>query len=139
MLQATVKSQKIECKFHFLVSTEFDSTLCCSSKPNIEIPIIMYIPDIRPNVQLYQPTNWNPTTMPLYEIKLPSQEEIISSHYSSKEFNSYGMMTSQVQPIRIESGGLPNQTLAFQVNQQNMSQNNTISGMKNQEGEILPR
>ena len=120
MLQASVKSSLIECKYHFRVSTEFDSILCCSGKPNIEIPIIMYIPDIRPNVQIYQPNNWNPTTMPLCEINLPTYNEVVGSNNQheislggigmvpqSQAFpvNQGGMtMTTQTQAVKIESG-----------------------------------
>jgi len=54
-LQATVQSNFVECKYYFQVSTEYDSILCCNSRPTIDIPIILYIPDLRYNNQLYQP------------------------------------------------------------------------------------
>jgi hypothetical protein len=111
MLQATVQSSLIECKYHFTVSCDYDSVLCCSQRPMIEIPIIMYIPDIRPNVQLYQPNNWNPTTMPMLEINLPSYSEVVGNQ--NQNVSNQGMnMTVQTQAIRIEQGAIVNSTKA---------------------------
>jgi len=68
-LQATVQSNFVECKYYFQVSTEYDSILCCNSRPTIDIPIILYIPDLRYNNQLYQPKNWNPQILEKKRIK----------------------------------------------------------------------
>ena len=138
MLQATVKSSLVECKYHFLVGTEFDSMLCCSGKPTIDIPIIMYIPDIRPNVQLYQPNNWNPQTMPICEISLPTYNDIMSNQNIKVEFSSTGMinqnnmnqgeMTAQTQPINKNSEGMTVQTNPININQGGMTaQTQTIN------------
>jgi hypothetical protein len=84
----------------------------------IEIPIIMYIPDIRPNVQLFQPNNWNPTTMPMLEINLPSYSEVVGNQ--NQNVSNQGMnMTVQTQAIRIEQGVIvnSNQAQGFQGDQ----------------------
>lgn len=120
MLQATVKSSLIECKYHFSVSCDYDSVLCCSQRPFIDIPIIMYIPDIRPNVQLYQPNNWNPTTMPMLEINLPSYSEVIGNQNPNINISNQGMnMTIQTQAISSEQVGrlISNQSQGLQANQ----------------------
>ena len=135
MLQATVKSSLVECKYHFLVGTEFDSILCCSGKPTIDIPIIMYIPDIRPNVQLYQPNNWNPKAMPFCEIRLPTFDEIIinnnnvgfnsagnNNFNNQNDMNNQGMMTNQTKATNVNNqGGMANQTQQMYIDQGGMS------------------
>ena len=88
----------------------------------------MYIPDIRPNMQLYQPNNWNPTTMPLCEISLPTFNDInpnvgfsnqggmMTVQTQAVNMDQGGMtMTSQTQPIKVEQGGMmmTSQTQAF--------------------------
>jgi len=67
-LQATVQSPLIDCRYFFEVGTDWDSCICCSGRPTIDIPIIMYIPDLRINTQMYQPNNWNPQVMPQCEV-----------------------------------------------------------------------
>jgi len=127
MLQATVKSSLIECKYHFHVTADYDSMLCCSGKPTIDIPIIMYIPDIRPNMQLYQPNNWNPQLMPISEVSLPSYTEVIGGQggMTSQIPVIQGGMTSQIPSIKIEQGGMTTQIQPIQNNQQfNNQQNN---------------
>lgn len=137
MLQASVQSQLIECKYHFQVSTEYNSVLCCSGRPFIEIPIIMYIPDIRPNIQLYQPNNWNPTTMPLLEINLPSYAEVINNNQNlNVDFTSQtGNMNVQTQQTKVDQVGvnitMTNQTQAFHLNQGGMVNQN--QAMTNQQ------
>lgn len=42
--------------------------------PAFEIPLIIYIPDIRPNIQIYQPSNWNPLIMNNIEVSFSSSD-----------------------------------------------------------------
>jgi len=64
-LQASSKSTMIECTYYLNVATEWASTLCCSGRPTIEIPILVYIPsEIRRDVNEFKPQNWNPVSMP---------------------------------------------------------------------------
>jgi len=125
LLQATVKSSLIDCKYHFHVTVDYDSMLCCSGKPTIDIPIIMYIPDIRPNMQLYQPTNWNPQLMPICEVNLPTFNEVTSVQNVPNVqvgFNS-NQMTMQIPAINNNQQQFNSQN----SNQQQFSnQNNPI-------------
>jgi hypothetical protein len=98
----------------------------------------MYIPDIRPNVQLYQPNNWNPTTMPLCEINLPTFSEV---HNQGLNGNINVNMTGQTQPIK---GGMTNtsQGQAYPFNQDGMTMTtqtqpvNIVGGMTTQTNAI---
>lgn len=72
----------------------------------------MYIPDIRPNVQLYQPNNWNPTTMPRLEINLPSYSEVVGNQNNNISSNQGMNMTVQTQAIRVEQGVIVNNSQA---------------------------
>jgi hypothetical protein len=69
-LQASTKSNIIECSYHMLATVDFDGVLCCSSAPTVEIPIIFYIPDISFNEEKFRPNNWNPQVMPTFEFNI---------------------------------------------------------------------
>ena len=45
--------------------------LCCSSAPTIEIPVIIYIPNISFDFNKFRPDNWNPQILPSYQINGP--------------------------------------------------------------------
>jgi len=134
-LQATVKSNFVDCKYHFQVSTEYDSVLCCNSKPNIDIPIIIYIPDLRYNNQLYQPKNWNPQILEKKkEIDLPTFNDInqmnvnVNVNYNNNNMNinvqgqSFKNDNNQgFQSNNQIAGGMANQ--GFQSNNQISNQN----------------
>ena len=106
LLQATVKSNLISCNYFFQIKTEYNSFLFNSSTPSIEIPIILYIPDIRQNVQIYQPKIWKPSIMPIVDIIFPSFDDgklsinnnRLTEFYPSNIYNSQGiiMNTSDV-------------------------------------------
>lgn len=101
LLQATVKSNLINCRYFFQIKTEFNSFLCNSLTPSIEIPIILYIPDIRQNVQIYQPKIWKPSIMPIVDINFPSFDDgklsspknnRMTEFYPSRIYNSEGII-----------------------------------------------
>ncbi len=93
LLQATVTSSLITCHYYFKVKTEFRSFFSISETPTFDIPIIIYIPDIRSNIQIYQPHNWNPqimnnmeiTFLSLDESKLPSKQNVHMTDFSRTE------------------------------------------------------
>lgn len=78
-LQATTTSAFIECKYVIRISTTYESCTCCSSTPSIDIPVIIYVPDIAPNYNAFQPTNWNPVMMPSYEFKFDQSNNNMNS------------------------------------------------------------
>ena len=70
-LQATCKSTLLECEYFLRATTDYDSMLCCSSAPTIEIPVIIYIPNISFDFNKFRPDNWNPQILPSYQINGP--------------------------------------------------------------------
>lgn len=67
-LQSSCKSNSIECRYYFVVSTSFDGVLCCSGFPCLNIPIIKYNQEFNMNLEQYRPDNWNPQIMPQADI-----------------------------------------------------------------------
>jgi hypothetical protein len=63
-LQASIKSSLIECKYYLRVTTEYESCICCSAPPTIDIPIIIYSPVITFFEESMRPMNWHPVVMP---------------------------------------------------------------------------
>jgi hypothetical protein len=74
-LQATTYSQLINCKYYLKVSVGFDGVYC-SETPQIQIPIIIYIPDVRYDVLSLKPNNWDPITLPGKTLDLPTAEQL---------------------------------------------------------------
>lgn len=74
----------------------------------------MYIPDLRHNLQLYQPNNWNPQLMPLCEINLPNELEIMNV-----QNQNLPMMTNQTQPTNFQIGGMGVMTQTNTMNIEN--------------------
>lgn len=75
-LQASCKSRILECDYYLKVATEYDTFLSCSGKPNIDIPIIIYIPNLNFSIEEHKPEEWGPEVMPVCNIDLPSAEEL---------------------------------------------------------------
>jgi hypothetical protein len=129
-LQASTKSMLIECSYHITASTEFNGCLCCSGYPSIDIPVVIYIPEIYADINSFRPQNWNPQVMPMYQINIPAEQVGYSSNmdmgynnnmnanYNSQNigmnsyvppqqnnFNNYqqgtGMITTSYEPIQV--------------------------------------
>lgn len=77
----------------------------------------MYIPDIRPNMQLYQPNNWNPQTMPLCQINLPTYSEINGEFSGGPNVNVNINLTGQTN----QNMGMTMQTNAVAIEGQMMT------------------
>jgi hypothetical protein len=97
-LQSSVKSQLVECKYYIKVYASYDACVCCF-RPSIEFPVMIYIPDVIKNIQIYRPQVWEPKVMPAYKIVLPTSTELglnngvstnvqFSSNYDSMNFNA---------------------------------------------------
>jgi hypothetical protein len=74
-LQATVMSQLVNCKYYLKVKTEYYG-FCVTETPGIDIPIMIYIPDVRVDLELLKPNEWDPTFMPHCSLDLPSAEQL---------------------------------------------------------------
>jgi len=82
-LQCTTKSQLVECRYFLIATVDYDSCLCCSGKPTIEIPIIIYMPDLFNSISMLKPQDWNPVVMPTCQFDLPSAENLgLNAGYS---------------------------------------------------------
>ena len=99
-LQASTKSSLIECSYSLVVSTEYESCMCCSSAPRIDIPIIIYIPEIKYFDETVRPLNWNPEVMPIYQMNLNNGGMGIDIN---QNMNNTGMMNSGYGEIQKES------------------------------------
>lgn len=75
-LQSTCKSQLVECKYYISAQVDYDACICCTGKPTIEIPVMIYIPDIIQNMENLRPENWQPKIMPVYTFDLPTSAEL---------------------------------------------------------------
>ena len=139
-LQASTKSNLIECSYHITASTEFNGCLCCSGFPSIDIPVVIYIPDIYADVNVFRPQNWNPQVMPMYQINIPSEQVGYSSNigynnnmnmnYSNQNIgtsiyvppqNNSEMITTSYEPIQVNNyqqntGMITNSYQPIQVN-----------------------
>jgi hypothetical protein len=132
-LQSTVKSQLVECRYYLIASVDYDNCLCCSGKPTIEIPIIIYIPDIFNDLKIYRPKDWNPIVMPSYEFYLPSSEELgLNGGFSmnvkitnEENENSSKMIMDSYEPIKTNTNTNSNINVNFNTNtNSNYSNNN---------------
>jgi hypothetical protein len=74
-LQATTISQLINCKYYLKVSVGY-AGVYCSETPQIQIPIIIYIPDVRYDIGILKPNHWDPITLPVTNLDLPTAEQL---------------------------------------------------------------
>ncbi len=74
-LQASTRSQLINCKYYLKVSIGY-SGIFCSETPEIQIPIIIYIPDVKYDLHNLKPNNWDPIYMPQCTLNLPTAEQL---------------------------------------------------------------
>jgi len=119
-LQATVKSQLVECKYFLRATTEFDSCVCCGGTPTIDIPVIIYVPEVNVNSMNFRPQNWSPQVMPMYTFTLPSAQQL--------GFQDVGMVNANVN-----MGSNQNMNQNPNMNQnQNMNQNHNNNQNQNQ-------
>ncbi len=76
-LQASCKSELIDCSYFIRATIEYNTFLCCVDNPSIDVPIIIYIPEIeRENLNYYKPHDWSPIMMPPAQVNLPSAQDI---------------------------------------------------------------
>ena len=135
-LQATVKSRLIECGYFLRVTTEFESCMCCSGLPTIDIPVLIYIPEVQYDINQFRPEIWTPQVMPMYEVNIPTAEQLGISNGVANSHNNWNpnyqgstamiqtsfepiqnhgnsMMTGGVQPIQ----GMTNNSVDPMINQ----------------------
>lgn len=74
-LQATVKSELIQCEYFLKVSVDYDGTLI-SNKPVVEIPAVIYIPHVKQSIENYKPENWDPAEMPNMALDIPNAKQL---------------------------------------------------------------
>lgn len=74
-LQASVLSELIKCNYYLRVSVEY-SGVCITNKPVVEIPVIIYIPHVKLNVETYKPEFWDPVVMPVVGLDLPTAKQL---------------------------------------------------------------
>ena len=89
-LQASTKSQLIDCEYHLSVKTCYDGVFCCSNTANCRIPVIIYVPEIQADINIIRPLNWNPQVMPAYNMNV----NVDNSYYQSQNVN-YGNNLNQ--------------------------------------------
>jgi len=111
-LQATCKSKLIECEYFIRITCDYESCLCCSSPPTIDIPVVIYIPNIDFNYERYRPDNWNPEMMPNFQVQ--------DSNYPMPNNHQNNMM-----PNNNQNNMMPNNY------QNNMMPNNNNQGFNN--------
>jgi hypothetical protein len=121
-LQASTKASLIECKYYLRATTEYDSVMCCSSPPTIDIPIIIYSPEIRFFDDTWIPTNWKPTTMPSFEFSFGVKPQISIS----EPIINVNINTGSTAMI---SGGTSEPISINQNNNNNMNNNNMNMNM----------
>ncbi len=73
-LQASTASQLITCSYILEMEACFDGYLMTSSKPEVKVPIALYIPDVRVNTSA--PREWNPTVLPEMRLDFPTKEDL---------------------------------------------------------------
>ena len=49
--------------------------MCSTPSPYLEIPLIIYVPDIRTNIQIFQPSNWSPIIGQTIDFSFSSSDE----------------------------------------------------------------
>lgn len=121
-LQATCMSKLIECEYFVRITCDYESCLCCSDPPTIDIPIVIYIPNIDFNYERYRPDNWNPEMMPAFQVQ----------QNNNSMPNQNNMMPNQMQNQNMMPNQMPNQNMMpnQMPNQNNMMPNN--QGFNNQ-------
>lgn len=77
-LQASVKSDLIECSYELKIKTFYDATMFGINTPGVEIPIAIHIPDVRIDIDQFKPKDWNPNVLPVHSLTfvLPTAEEL---------------------------------------------------------------
>lgn len=74
-LQATCKSNLLECEYFLRATTDYDAFSCCNSTPTIDIPLIIYIPNFTFDYTRFTPQNWNPEVLPSFEMNPSNQNQ----------------------------------------------------------------
>ena len=74
-LQATCKSNLLECEYFLRATTDYDAFSCCNSTPTIDIPLIIYIPNFIFDYSRFTPQNWNPQVLPSFEMSATIQNQ----------------------------------------------------------------
>lgn len=69
-MQASVKSDNIQCYYTLKFAVDYNSYFITSKSPTIEIPLTVYIPDIRINVEQFMPNKWHPMVYPIFPLRL---------------------------------------------------------------------
>jgi hypothetical protein len=118
-LQATCKSKLIECEYFIRITCDYESCLCCSSPPTIDIPIVIYIPNIDFNYERHRPDNWNPQMMPNFQVQ--------DINYQTENQNSrMPNMTNNQMPNQYNQNNMMNNNQNLNSNSNQNYQNNIM-------------
>jgi hypothetical protein len=83
-LQASTKSQLIDCEYHLHVKACYDGVFCCSNTANCRIPVVIYVPEtVQFDFANLRPTDWNPQYMPSYNMSV----NLNNGFYQGQNFN----------------------------------------------------
>ncbi len=110
-LQATCKSNLLECEYFLRATTDYDSMLCCSSPPTIEIPIIIYIPNFNFDYGRFRPDNWSPQVLPVFQINgpqtIPIQNQNIIQGGTAQMMNQQNNFNQNPNNPMMQGGNAP--------------------------------
>jgi hypothetical protein len=105
-LQNSTRSSLIQCNYYLRITTEYEGDFCCSHTPAIDIPIVIYNPDIVYFDESVRPENWQPAVLPEYnyasgnvgDANQDSANPIITTSYEPVE-----NIEKKMQNIEIEN------------------------------------
>lgn len=129
-LQATVKSRLIECGYYLRAAVGYNDCICCSGSPTIDIPVLIYIPDIYQDLNRYRPQNWSPQVMPMYQVNIPTAEQLGINNGVLNVNVNINTNYNQVSNERIQTSYEP-----IQTNQR--ENNNMIGGLQPNQGGMM--
>jgi hypothetical protein len=77
-LQASIYSDFINCTYTLKMITAYDTHFMTSRTPEVLIPLAIYIPDVRVDIEQYIPRDWNPNVFASTNVDfpLPTAEEL---------------------------------------------------------------
>jgi hypothetical protein len=100
-LQASTRSSLIQCSYFLRVNAEYDDCICCDDPPTIDIPVIIYTPDVTCFDESVRPSNWQPAMLPLYNYAEPGNNNNIVLDNNNDVSNVRDMDLNQASAIPI--------------------------------------
>lgn len=89
---ASTNGQLIKCEYTLVVTSVLDGCVCCSTVPQIEVPITIYAP-VPQFETVAPPPDWNPQSMPAMNFTLND-----SYSYATKDNMQAHMSSNQISP-----------------------------------------